>query len=62
MKPNDDKCNLLATTEKLVNDNIDESNVKNPKEEQKYLVQSLTRVFWRPHYKPQLLFINLDFT
>lgn len=45
MKPNDDKCNLLATTEKLVNVNIDESNVKNPKEEQKYLVQSLTRVF-----------------
>ena len=37
MKPNDDKCNLLATTEKLVNVNIDGSNVKKPQRGTKVL-------------------------
>ena len=33
MKPNGDKNHLLVTTEKLVGINIDESNVKNKKEQ-----------------------------
>ena len=33
MKPNDDQCHLLVTTEKSVSINIDGSNVTNKKEQ-----------------------------